>query len=131
MFKKTKTIHTIDLSQQEITTIIGENFQLNGELSGSEVIRIDGKVIGNVKVTRGVILGENSLVTGDIETNSAIIYGTVNGNIKTLQLEIKKTGQVNGDIKTETLEVELGAQYNGKLEMKQQINNEAEKLAFN
>ena len=129
MFKKNKAIQTIDLSLQEITTIIGENFQIDGELNGTEVIRIDGKVKGNVKVTKGVILGENSVVTGDIETNSAIIYGTVNGSIKTLQLEIKKTGKVNGDIKTETLEVELGAQYNGKLEMKQQITIAAEKLA--
>jgi len=127
MFKKDRPTKTLDLSQHEITTIIGEGFHFVGELNGNEVIRIEGKITGNLKVTKGVILGEHSLIEGDIETNSAIIYGTVNGNIKTLQLEIKKTGHINGNISTETLEVELGATYNGKLEMKQP-KKEIEKL---
>jgi cytoskeletal protein CcmA (bactofilin family) len=126
MFKKTKQV--TDINQQEISTIIGDGFILNGELSGKSVIRIDGKVTGNVKVINGVILGEKGIIIGDIETTSAIIYGTVNGNVKAPQLEIKKTGRVNGDIKTETLEIEMGAQYNGKLEMKQLIKVE-EKMA--
>ena len=64
---------------------------------------------------------------GDINTKSAIIYGTVNGNVKATQLEIKKTGCVNGEISTNSLEIELGAQYNGKLNMQkpQQILKEA------
>lgn len=124
MFKKNKQIQITDISQQEITTIIGEGFTLTGELSGNSVVRIDGKVTGNINVDSGIILGEKGLIIGDIQTSSAVIYGTVNGNVKASQLEIKKTGKVNGDIKTETLEIEFGAQYNGKLEMNQLIQNE-------
>ncbi len=120
MFKKTKQAQKTDLNQQEISTIIGDGCVVNGELTGKSVVRIDGKVNGNVNIESGVILGERGVIVGDIETSSAIIYGTVNGNVKAAQLEIKKTGRVNGDIKTETLEIESGAQYNGKLEMKQQ-----------
>jgi len=119
MFKKTKQIN--DINQQEISTLIGEGFALTGELTGKSVIRIDGKITGNVKVLNGIILGEKGMIIGDIETGSAVLYGTVNGNVKVQQLEIKKTGKVNGDIKTETLEIEMGAQYNGKLEMKRLI----------
>jgi cytoskeletal protein CcmA (bactofilin family) len=119
MFKKTKENQMPDINMQEISTLIGDGFMLNGELTGKSVVRIDGKVTGNVKTEGGVILGEKGIIVGDIETTSAIIYGTINGNIKANQLEIKKTGKVNGDIKTETLEIEFGAQYNGKLEMKQ------------
>lgn len=122
MFKKTKQIN--DINQQEITTIIGDGFVLTGELTGKSVIRIDGKISGNVTVSNGIILGEKGIIIGDIETSSAILYGAVNGNVKAQQLEIKKTGKVNGDIKTETLEIEMGAQYNGKLEMKQLIKAE-------
>ena len=125
MFKKNKQI--TDINQQEITTIIGDGFAITGELTGKSVIRIDGKITGNVKVASGVILGEKGIIVGDIETSSAIIYGTVNGNVKAQQLEIKKTGRVNGDIKTETLEIEMGAQYNGKLEMKQLIKTDEKK----
>jgi len=117
MFKKNNQIK--DLNQQEISTIIGLGFTITGELKGKAVIRIDGTVIGNVNVEGGIVLGEKGMIKGDIQTASAIIYGTVNGNVKTQNLEIKKTGRVNGDIKTDTIEIELGAQYNGKLEMHQ------------
>lgn len=108
----------LEISQHEISTIIGEGFVFTGEVRGASVIRIEGKIIGNVHVENGVILGEKGNVEGDIHTKSAIIYGTVKGNLKSTQLEIKKTGLINGDISTDTLEIELGAQYNGKLNMR-------------
>lgn len=117
MFKKNNQIK--DLNQQEISTIIGLGFTITGELKGKAVIRIDGTVVGNVNVEGGIVLGEKGMIKGDIKTDSAIIYGTVNGNVKAQNLEIKKTGRVNGDIKTDALEIEMGAQYNGKLEMQQ------------
>ena len=126
MFKKNNKQQPFEINQQEISTIIGEGYIFTGELQGSSVIRIEGKIIGNVNVDGGVVLGEKGNIEGDIITKSAIIYGTVNGNIKTTHLEIKKTGYVNGDITTDTLEIELGAQYNGKLNMhRQQILAEA------
>ncbi len=108
----------LEISQHEISTIIGEGFVFIGEVRGASVIRIEGKIIGNVHVENGVILGEKGNVEGDLHTKSAIIYGTIKGNVKSTQLEIKKTGLVNGDISTDTLEIELGAQYNGKLNMR-------------
>ena len=108
----------LEISQHEISTIIGEGFVFIGEVRGASVIRIEGKIIGNVHVENGVILGEKGNVEGDINTKSAIIYGTIKGNVKSTQLEIKKTGLINGDISTDTLEIELGAQYNGKLNMR-------------
>lgn len=128
MFKKNKDAKALDLNQQEISTLIGHGYEINGEISGKSVIRIDGKVTGNVTTEGGFILGDKGVVVGNIKTKSAIIYGKVTGNVEALQLEIKKTGVVNGDIKTETLEIELGAQYNGKLEMKQMIKSEEKVL---
>jgi len=116
MFRKNKQ-QSLEINQQEISAIIGEGYVFTGELSGSSVIRIEGKIIGNVNVEGGVILGEKGIIEGDINSKSAIVYGTVNGNIKTTHLEIKKSGNVNGEISTDTLEIEIGAQYNGKLNM--------------
>jgi cytoskeletal protein CcmA (bactofilin family) len=120
MFKKNNKQQPIEINQQEISTVIGEGYVFTGELQGSSVIRIEGKIIGNVSVEGGVVLGEKGDIEGDITTKSLLIYGTVNGNIKTTHLEIKKTGYVNGDISTDTIEIELGAQYNGKLNMHRQ-----------
>ncbi|MGN6195016.1 MAG: bactofilin family protein [Ginsengibacter sp.] len=120
MFKKNKDQQPLEINPQEISTIIGEGYTFTGEIRGASVIRIEGKVIGNIHVEGGVVLGENGNIEGDIFTKSAIIHGTLNGNIKAVQLEIKKSGCINGDITTDTLEIELGAEYNGKLNMKRQ-----------
>ncbi|MEO6812369.1 MAG: polymer-forming cytoskeletal protein [Ginsengibacter sp.] len=118
--KKNKKEKSLEINQQEISTIIGEGYTFTGELKGASIIRIEGKIIGNVHVEGGVVLGEKGIVEGDIVTKSAIIFGTVRGNVKATQLEIKKSGRVIGDIITDTLEIELGAQYNGKLNMQKQ-----------
>lgn len=120
MFKKNNKEQSLEINQSEISTIIGEGYVFTGELQGTSVIRIEGKIIGNVNVNAGVVLGEKGIVEGDIITASAIIFGTVKGNVKTTQLEIKKSGHVTGEITTHTLEIELGAQYNGKLNMHRQ-----------
>jgi len=121
MFNKSKNQQqSLEISQNEISTIIGEGFVFIGEVRGTSVIRIEGKIIGNVHVENGVILGEKGNIEGDMHTKSAIIFGTIKGNVKSSQLEIKKTGLINGDISTDTLEIELGAQYNGKLNMRRQ-----------
>ena len=120
MFKKNNKQQTLEINQQEISTIISEGFVFTGKLQGTAAIRLEGKIIGDVNVEGGVILGEKGNIEGNLITKSAVIFGTVNGNLKSMQLEIKKTGCVNGDITTDTLEIELGAQYNGKLNMKRQ-----------
>ncbi len=120
MFKKNKKQQPLEINEQEISTIIGEGYVFTGELQGSSVIRIEGKIIGNVNVDAGVVLGEKGFIEGNIKSQSVIIYGTVNGDVKSTHLEIKKTGHVNGEITTDSLEIELGAQYNGKLNMQPQ-----------
>src|SRR4051812_16684354 len=106
MFKKNKKEKHLEISQQQISTVIGEGYTFTGELQGSSVIRIEGKIIGNVNVDGGIVLAETGFIEGNIKSQSVIIFGTVNGNIKTTQLEIKKTGIVNGDIFSDTLEIE-------------------------
>lgn len=126
MFKKSEKEKPLDLNRQEISTIIGEGYTIKGELTGSSVIRIDGKVIGNVNVEAGIVLGETGVIEGDLLSNSAIIFGTVKGNVKAGQLEIKKSGRIHGDIETDTLEIELGAQFNGKLAMNKKVKLDKE-----
>jgi len=117
MFRKSNEQKPLEIKGEQITTVIGEGYVFTGDLHGSTIIRIEGKITGNVTVEGGVVLGEKGIIEGDIKTKSAIIYGTVNGNVKATQLEIKNTGNIHGDISTDILEVEMGAVYNGKLNM--------------
>jgi cytoskeletal protein CcmA (bactofilin family) len=125
MFTKKNKQRSLEINHQEISTIIGEDYVFTGELKGTSFVRIEGKIIGNVHIESGIILGEKGTIEGEVITRSAIIYGTVQGNLKAAQLEIKKTGCVTGDITANTVEIELGAQYNGKLNMERQVLAEA------
>jgi cytoskeletal protein CcmA (bactofilin family) len=124
MFSKNKKTKSFSLNPGVIRTIIGEDFELVGNIKGEGTIRIDGKVVGDLKVKKGIILGEKGIVFGNIETELALIFGQIRGNINTSQLEIKETGSIHGDIKTDSITMQLGATYNGKLEMKNQVEPE-------
>jgi cytoskeletal protein CcmA (bactofilin family) len=136
MFSKNKKTKSPSLIPGEIRTIIGEDFELEGNIKGEGTIRIDGKIVGDLKIKKGIILGEKGIVYGNIETELALIFGQIHGNINTTQLEIKETGSIYGDIKTNCITMQLGAKYNGKLEMKNheepekpQVSKPAQKLS--
>ena len=118
MFKKSLKSPLTTLNQEEILTIFGEDFECEGNIKSKSTARIEGKITGNLFINKGIILGEKGIVKGNIETETAVIFGTVNGNVKVKHLEIKETGTIKGDVKTENLLVEMGGKYNGKLEMK-------------
>ena len=107
----------IDL--QTISTLISEGCVIDGNLKAPAFARIDGILKGDVVVEEGLILGEKGSILGNIITKELVVYGTVNGHLQVISLEIKKTGKVNGEIKTQTLTVENGAIYNGSLTMSQ------------
>ena len=82
MFKKSLKSPITILNQEEILTILGEDFEFEGNIKCKSTARIEGKITGDIAVKKGIILGEKGIVKGNIDTETAIIFGTVNGNVK-------------------------------------------------
>ncbi|UII22036.1 bactofilin family protein [Fulvivirga ligni] len=100
------------------SNIIGKGTVLQGSVETFGNIRIEGKVIGNVKTKSKVALGQSSFVEGNILAQNAEVEGELNGNIETTEvLILKPTAVVNGDILTNKLIVETGAVFNGGCKM--------------
>jgi cytoskeletal protein CcmA (bactofilin family) len=118
MFKKNQKSPITLLNKEEILTILGEDFECEGSIKCINSARIEGRINGDVTVKKGVILGQKGTINGNLESDTAIVFGTVNGNLKVKHLEIKQTGRIEGDVKTENLVIEMGGKYNGKLDMK-------------
>jgi cytoskeletal protein CcmA (bactofilin family) len=118
MFKRSDKSPITVLNQAEILTILGEDLECVGNIKSNSNVRIEGKITGDILVKKGVILGEKGLIKGNLETETAVIFGVVNGNVKVKHLEIKQTGFISGDVKTENIVIDLGGKYNGKLDMK-------------
>jgi cytoskeletal protein CcmA (bactofilin family) len=107
-----------ELSSQEVRTIVGLGCLFEGNLTLPEgLTRIDGEVIGNIKGSGGLIIGESGSVKGDLSIENVVVYGKVHGNIRARSLEIRASGRVDGDVQVQELVVEKGAMYNGKCSM--------------
>jgi len=88
-----------------------------GDIQGDGIVRIDGKVEGNITSKQGIILGEKAEVTGSLESDNIIIFGYIKGTIRTKELILRSTGSVCGDIVADFLQVEKGSKYDGTLKI--------------
>lgn len=100
------------------SNIIGKGTMVEGNLETFGNIRIEGKVIGNIKTKSKVALGQSSKVEGNILAQNAELAGEVSGTVEVSELLLlKPSAVVNGDIVTNKLIVESGASFNGGCKM--------------
>jgi cytoskeletal protein CcmA (bactofilin family) len=97
---------------------IGKGTYLEGNVETYGNIRIEGKVVGNIKSKSKVALGHQSHVQGNILAQNADIEGEVKGKLEVTELLVlKATAVINGDIITGKMVVEPGAVFNGTCKM--------------
>ena len=100
------------------TNNIGKGTVVEGNIEASGNIRIEGKIIGNLKSKSKAALGQSSVVDGNVIAQNADVEGTVRGKVEITDLLIlKSTATVHGDISTGKLVVEPGAVFNGSCKM--------------
>lgn len=100
------------------SNIIGKGTKLEGDIETFGNIRIEGKIIGNVKTKSKIALGQSSHVEGNILAQNAEVAGEVKGKLEVTDvLILKPTAVINGDIVTNKLIVETGATFNGGCKM--------------
>ncbi|MFA0961759.1 polymer-forming cytoskeletal protein [Roseivirga sp. BDSF3-8] len=97
---------------------IGKGTTITGDVETFGNIRIDGKIVGNIKTKSKVVLGPSSEIDGNILAQNAEIEGEVKGKIEVSELLIlKPSAVIHGDIMTNKLVVEAGAVFNGGSKM--------------
>lgn len=74
------------LDSLPINTVLGSDINYKGDISGDSIIRIDGKVKGNISLKQGIILGEKAYVEGNMESDYIILFGHIKGNIKSKEI---------------------------------------------
>lgn len=97
----------------KLTTIaVGTILKGTVDVEGS--LRIDGTIEGDITCHKTVVVGPQGKVTGKVTSASAILEGTLKGDIHISDKLILKSGcLMEGDIYTCKLEVEPTACFNG------------------
>ena len=112
-------------SNQEVSSrnnLIGNGTTIKGEIIASGDIRIDGTVMGTLKSTGKVVIGQQGVVEGDILCNSTDISGRVKGTIRVDELTtLKSTSRLEVELYTKQLFIEVGAIFTGKCDMSQKV----------
>lgn len=103
---------------EKIHTTIGKGTKIEGKIESEHSLRIDGHVTGEVHSHANVLVGRDGYVNGNIEAQSVVTEGHIDGNIKATEHAVLISGSVlNGDIFSSSLEMEKGALFNGQSKM--------------
>lgn len=97
---------------------ITAGLKINGEISGSADLYIDGEVQGKLRLGNArVTVGPNGRVQADIEAREIMVDGTVNGNLKAGErAHFGPSSRVNGSVLTPRIGIDDGARLRGKVE---------------
>lgn len=115
-----------DIKEGRLSGFVGSGTVLTGETSFQAMLRIDGHLTGSITSKDGtLIIGSSGQVDANIKVASAVINGTVNGDIiASERLELGRTARVAGNVQTPRLMVEDGAVLEGSCSMLKAQENE-------
>ena len=101
-----------------VDTIIGSTTIFTGNIEGEGTVRVDGRVVGDLKVSGDVYVGDNATIKGSIEAANVHLSGSVEGNITARGLlKILSSAKLYGDIHVNSFVADEGALFQGKCDM--------------
>lgn len=104
--------------QDGVISIIGPGMKVVGDCVTEGSVRIEGEVKGSIRAGKAVVIGREGVVHGDIETQDAIISGTLQGSlVAASRLEVQATSRIQGDVRARRLQLEEGAVLDGTVQM--------------
>lgn len=93
-------------------SIISADLMVNGTLTSTGDIQIDGRVEGDVH-SSGLVIGDKALIHGEILADDVTVRGKVQGSIRARKVLLCSTSHVEGNILHEAFSVESGAFFEG------------------
>ena len=102
----------------EIVSYLGEGAELNGEISFTNGLRVNGVVKGKVRSEAILEIGPKGKVDAEVNVRKISVKGEFHGVIQASdRVEIHKDGKVYADIYSPCLIIEAGAVFEGRCNM--------------
>ena len=100
------------------TTYLGPNVVIEGTVSGTEPVLIEGTVKGNINLQSDLRIGTKARVEATVHARNVVVEGKLTGDISADQrVELVATATVDGNIKAPKVIVAEGARFRGNVDM--------------
>ena len=93
-------------------SIISADLVVNGTLTSTGDIQVDGRVEGDVR-SAGLVVGDKAFIHGEVMAEGITVCGRVQGSIRARKVLLCATCHVEGNILHEAFAVETGAFFEG------------------
>ena len=98
--------------------LLNSDVEIKGNIKFSGELTFEGKLDGDVQTDGTLNLGDSATINGNINAQSVVVRGKINGNITAKEkIEIKSKAELFGDIRSAKLSVEEGVTFVGKTEV--------------
>ena len=110
----------VNKPQDRIDCLIGAGTTIEGDITFTGGLRVDGHVRGRVVASEGkpgtLVLSEQAQIEGEIRVSHIVVNGTIVGPVHASEyVELQPKANVTGDVYYKTLEIQLGAVVQGRL----------------
>ncbi len=110
--------HSMSTTGNTSKNVLNSDVEIKGNLKFSGELTLEGKLEGEVQTDGVLNLGDTAVVNGNINAQSVVVRGKINGNINAKEkIEIKAKAELFGDIRATKLVVEEGVTFVGKTEV--------------
>jgi len=107
-----------DLQPMPGGTHFGPQITIEGTVTGSERVLIEGTVKGKINLTSDLHVGKQARVEASVHAKTVIVEGKVMGDISADEkVELVTTATVDGNIKAPKIVVAEGAKFRGSVDM--------------
>lgn len=90
--------------------------KVTGNITGQQLDLVSCRIKGNLHAATGISVSQESIVIGDVETQSIDFDGKLKGNLNVSSTAVfKKSAYLLGDIAAQSLSIETGAVINGQV----------------
>lgn len=107
-----------DPQQANAGTFFGPNVTIDGTVTGSEPVLIEGTVRGKINLTGELRIGTKARIEATVHAKNVTVEGKLTGDVSADErVELVASATVDGNIKAPKIIVAEGARFRGSVDM--------------
>jgi cytoskeletal protein CcmA (bactofilin family) len=106
------SVDPVERHKVATVSVIGPELVVQGDLEGTDELRVSGKVNGNIRCSR-LFVEPGSSISGNIFADEMIVRGQIKGTIRARSVTLQEGAKVEAEIYHTQLVIERSARFEG------------------